>query len=751
MEQDDFEEMLFDWAEDDLLPPALDAKSEEFDPLSERIKTALTEAYASFDKEYRLPQAVPVENLWDKVNFPEVIHAIRSMVGDDEVITSNCFLYSVLCIIVGPLISRIIISWDDVQFHRHLYNYAEGWIFLPPSMDSGFESVSKYNRGNGVPFVLDPIKFKDLSPVRKQSNMNQDLTSKFRNLSERAAWTNPSWFTWNLHQFAMILGVEIFDFMRSTQFPYVFKSEGGCGGAPPWNNVFTAAAAIYRYRGGQAKVGILGVMDDANKLQVGDISPKKAFFTQNLNLALSGDQRWATIRSYVEREKWDAFRTGEEFIPLVSQEAEKTIPDELWEKSTAIEPDDLYTASAVSFLREKGHIFTEMDVVMRVEQERRLESVWGQIPMHEVEDQIELRKERYKESYLQVISELGRRQMDPEVHRRIKEIEDPFSPESIAVMVQYYRLRVEQASRISSMIYDEQIRVFKMADVETFYQKGVQGIKNQFSKSTGSRYRPESSRKQNFPDEQRTLDAIDDWLESGPLDKLLRQPIPPGCGPDDMRVVRNLNIAIQQSGNNDAFMCLIVTSDKGLVRAAQRVLTHNIGNSRPIRVVGLSGADYLNWALTKSKFVVRGKVQSVAWLRSAKLFNLVQGKDVPIQGKLLELLEQEAKMIWNRRDPKLLIEYDVPNINRFMQRFSLDSSFQLLRERAGGYLSATTVESDQLFVSRELEEIFGIPDFIRGYERSQYPLKPLNSMPVRLFSALRKGQVQGSSTTWRRI
>jgi len=199
-------------------------------------------------------------------NFPEVIQAIRFMVGDDETITSNSLMYNVLCVLIGTFAAGIRISWSDVGFSKDFYNYAEGWIFLPPSTRSSFEAVNKYARGNGVPFVLDPVKMKNLSPVRKQSGMERDLPSKFRNLAESAAWTNLGWPTYNLHQFVLVLGIEVFDFMRSKLFPYLFHPEGGYGGSPPWGNLHTAAAAVYRYRRGSAKRGILGIMAESNDL-----------------------------------------------------------------------------------------------------------------------------------------------------------------------------------------------------------------------------------------------------------------------------------------------------------------------------------------------------------------------------------------------------------------------------------------------------------------------------------------------------
>jgi len=177
MEYQELEDYIFELRDEHLefqvaIPGFI--KPEEIEGFYEPVN----KAFLDFQGQYRLPALQGVRKFWEGP-FPEQIHAIRSMVGDDETITNNCLIYAVLCVVIGPRLSRIKISWKDVQFNKDLYNYAEGWVLIPPSADSGYESVSRYARGNGVPFVLDPIKFKNLSAVRKQSDMEVDLPSKF--------------------------------------------------------------------------------------------------------------------------------------------------------------------------------------------------------------------------------------------------------------------------------------------------------------------------------------------------------------------------------------------------------------------------------------------------------------------------------------------------------------------------------------------------------------------------------------------
>jgi len=702
-----------------------DFGQDKLKPRSEVIENELQIDLGELARSYGTPSAMAVaDHKVGKADFPTKIHAIRSMVGDDEVVTANSFLYTVCCVLFGNSCAQIKISWEDVQFHKHVFNYAEGYILLPPSKDADFESVTKYAANNGVPFVMDSIKFKDLSPVRKQSAMEMDLPSKFRNLAQRAAWTNPSWITWNAHQFALVLGVEIFDFMRSNIFPYLFKWEGGCGGAPPFNNLFTAGAAIHRFRNGRAKIGILGVMSDSNRLQKGEIGPEQAFFTKNLNLAVSGDKRWLAIRSELERQKLDALHEGIPYNTKIHQEADKTIPPELQAKSAIVNPQDAFTGVALSFLREKGYILTELDLVEREQAEFRLKSVWGPTPMRDIEDQIELRKQEYQESFHEKLTELA--VINPERHvlGAVKDIENPLDVQSMAIMKDYYTIRVEEALRFNSFIYNEEIRIFKFEDVESYYNRGTIGIKNSFSESVGAFYRPEMRKQQATPDNAMTYDEIERWLRSDTLDNLMLKPFPPGIGPDDSRVVRDLNMRLENS-NDDGHIILLISSDNQLGFTAQRILEHNF-RRKQIRIVRLSVNEFLKYCLTeqpREPYQAPGsrRIRDTGWLNEY-IYNPLRRRREKIGGVLKEFLEQQAKMIWSARKTRLIIEYDYPNINRSLARFRVLQNEGRLEELSGGYLTRTYVEADWKFPVKEIPNLYQLGEFEQGKRRSVYPI-----------------------------
>lgn len=741
---DDFDQWLIDLPENEPgISPEYSGMPhfgvQEFKNVEHHILPELSDSLSSLKRWYRTPSldAVPVTGL-NKTHFPHLIEAIRSMVGDDEVITSNSLLYCILAILLGPICARIKISWEDVQFSQWLFNYAEGYILLPMSKDSDFESVNRYNRGAGVPFVLDPVKFKDLSAVRKQSAMDVDLPSKFRNLAQRAAWTNPSWFTWGQHQHALILGIEIFDFMRSSIFPFLFQWEGGCGGAPPFNNVHTAAGMVFRFRSGRAKQGILGIMTDSNRLQKGEIRPAEAFFTKNLNLALSGDKRWLQVRSELERRKDSAEEYGTDWDRTLRDNAERTIPRELVEKGVAIDPEDAYTGVSLSFLREKGYITTELDLVERQEAEFRLKSIWGPIPMQEIEDQIAVRKDEYQSSFHEELTELFKLEPHNKVYEHFRNLGDPFSDEALAEMREYYKIRVQEALRFNSFIYNERVMVFKTSDVDTYYDRGSAGIRDGFAKSVDVLYRPEHARRILLPDERGLHNDIQKWIDSGGLKKLLTEPIPPGIGPDDSRILRDLIsfFLIKKGEGCTGGLAIIVTSDVQMVFSAQRILTHELGREFKIRVVGLKTDDYIQWSLTsadtgrpsfdrRKTYVIPHKRESrmnpqEILLNKAQLFNLVSKKKQSIDGALRTLLIVQLQHLWNVENPCIRVEYDYPNINRRCLRLQFDNASETVYELSGGFLSKQYVESSWKFPIMEFGDIRDLKEFETGHRRSYY-------------------------------
>jgi len=126
----------------------------------------------------------------DKDIKKTILEYILSAVGDDEHTTTESQSMGPLLIVAGPRISKVKLSLKDTGISRTIGNYAEGWILVPPTAESSFESVNRRHLCEGVLFVLDGVKLKLISPVRKMSQLDLDMESKMRKVSETASWVN---------------------------------------------------------------------------------------------------------------------------------------------------------------------------------------------------------------------------------------------------------------------------------------------------------------------------------------------------------------------------------------------------------------------------------------------------------------------------------------------------------------------------------------------------------------------------------
>jgi hypothetical protein len=123
-------------------------------------------------------------------------------------------------------------------------------------------------------------------------------------------------------QMSLLFACCIFDFQDAQSFPF-YGSEGGCGKLPPFSNLATGWSAMHRFHNGRAKGALLGIMDEAVRVQQGLLKPSETFFIRASHIAQLGDKRWAKYT--------DAFRalhegkSRTETTELISALAEKPI------------------------------------------------------------------------------------------------------------------------------------------------------------------------------------------------------------------------------------------------------------------------------------------------------------------------------------------------------------------------------------------------------------------------------------------
>jgi len=669
------------------------------------------------------------------------LHLIQSVVGDDEHNTTDSASLGPCLIGFGPMINGVKLSEKDLGISHYVGNYAEGWILTPPTAEASFEAVNRRHARNGVAFTLDPVKLKLLSPVRKQSQLwEQDLESKMSHLAEIAGWTDKSWFTYDYHQMALILANVIFDFEDARSFPYLFKTEGGCGGVPPYGNLDTVYSALHYYTRGKSHRAALGVMIEAVAVNTGQLSPGETFFIRSSHLANMGDRAWVQYESaYRSLLEGNELTAGE--IKLLLNSAEGvSLPDDLLDLSTEVSPDAYTVGSTISQLRKDGYIMSELDVKSAYDAKERELALMGTKPIGVLMREQEEKMATYKGNHLKLLNELSSSCGPIRDHLKGKLGTIPTLPDTHFrdICFGYYRLRAETHATYSSFFYTDTVRLFKTDEVEAYLSRAHHQVRQDFALTDSfpnwrKKFLEENS------SERKRKDDIRLWLDSGPLDRILNEPLPPGIGTDDARIARNIVdvVKTQHLEEYDAIVVLLFSGDRQLARTTAlmvrpwlsvQFLLGQIDKSAYTAICLEGVAEYhklrsqgeIDPVRNEPRIAIRGRERSIVyynyllrqrwWLPVDVISQLVQSGSKP------NFLDSRKKYVFH-------LEYDYPNMERGLDLIKYDPRTNSVREYGGGFLERRTLQGfgrDSCWSCTPYDALASWPDFDERENRRYY-------------------------------
>jgi len=636
------------------------------------------------------------------------LHLIQSVVGDDEHNTTDSYTYGPCIIGFGPMINGIKLSWKDTGISHYVGNYAEGWIITPPSADASFEVVNRRHNRNGVPFTLDTVKVKLLSPVRKQSQLwENDLESKIIHLAEIASWTDKSWFTYDFHQMSIILANAIFDFEDSRSFPFLFKTEGGCGGVPPYGNLDTVYSAMHYYTRGKSRRAIVGVMEEAIAVNLGSLSPKDTFFLRSSHLANMGDHVWlkyeSAYRTLLERGEL----TASEANDLLAATEGTTLPADILTFGVEINPDNYVVGSSIAQLRKDGLLMSEIDVKVLLDSRKREQAVMGEKPIGILMNEIRESQVAFKSNHLKTLSEISGRDSTIRESLNARRLMLPDEPDTTFrdILYTYYRLRSESHALYSSFFYTDTIRVFKTSEISDYIGR------------SGNQVRADMAKTDTFPDWRRNFleenseerhrrTAVGDWFESAPLGDILSQPLPPGIGTDDARIARSVLQVVKDHNPNqmDAFAVILFSGDRQLARTTALLVRPYI--STRLAVFSIDKSSYV--AMCLDGLSESTDLQSLGKLHKGEPIRRIrqEGKKIMYYNYLLKRQWPMPEIVFNqmaelsglkgmfKKKFKLLshVEYDYPNMERGLDLLRYRPSTNSIEEYGGGFLERKTLQ-----------------------------------------------------------
>jgi len=620
-------------------------------------------------------------------------HVIESNVGDDANVTTDSLLYAILTVCTAAHVSFIKLSDKDIGISRHIANYAEGWLLTPPSAGSSFESVNRYNKGRGLAFVLDPVKLKLLSAVRKQSSEEMDLESKLSHLAEIAAWTDRSWFTYDFHQMSLILANCVFDFNDARSFPYLYKTEGGSGGMPPYGNLATAYSALHYYTRGRSKRAILGVMQESLAILFGRLPPKDSFFLRASHIANAGDREWAHYESaYRHMIDHGHISRAEARDTLRAMQGSELAPG-LKDLGFEVTPERFTVGSAVGHLREKGYLMTEIDVKLLQQKVEKERSVFGTKPIEDVLLEQEESARLFKTQSWKLLTTLyeGSSKVRSKIDSLLGSIDDSYEGFS-DIAHEYYRMRGDHNTQFSSFFYTDTIRVFKSKDVEDFFGVRKPKLAEDFAQSELiPKYR---SLPVETTHERLARDEVESWLNSGHLNEVLKGPLPTGIGTDDSRILAE--IANTPVNNVTGHVTVILSDDSGLIRSAASILkTRPWGKLTTAVVAQLRGNDYtaicLQGVREAYEMTLTG-LSKPARIHDVPYYNYILKKMWSLPEAVVAGIRDMIPGNW-RKAVECRLYYDVPNLERRLERTRYRSDTNTVTVLHGGALSRVTVDS----------------------------------------------------------
>jgi hypothetical protein len=605
-----------------------------------------------------------------------VIEAIISITGDDEILTTDSQSLSPLHFVAGGVLSKIKLSLRDTGISKRKGNYTEGWILLAPNREATFESVNRRHQSDGVGLTLDIPKLKQASAVRKQSRLDNDFESKFVDLYKTSEWVHEYWFTYDICQLNLVLATVVFDLKDAKVFPFLYKTEGGCGGKPPWNNLDTVVSALHKFAGGKARTGILAIMDEASLIQSNKLKPKDSIYMQANHYAQTGNQ--ALNRMVENKLLFSSMSAGEKLNLLNSCKGENPLPDTLMEKSITIEPENKLIGSAISDLRRNGLVMTELDVRLKLISEEKFFSVLGERNMGEVKTSLDFLRSSSKKNGFKLLSEIL-------PNKNKKEI---LYENTKKVMNSYFTSRAKRDD-ITSLSYAGIIRVFKTADVLNEFQTQSYGLGDEILSSLES----DLFTNRHLNHAKRVRDFQVDWLENHDLINLINQEVPPGIGPDDARIARKL-LSLENENKDIPFLSFVVTNDRAMIESLNAITRNG--------VIRFPKETYFSEIYDPNP---RYRMKKKFLLKHCELNTLMYSS----------FIEESCKQ---NGINKYIVLYDFPNLERDIETWQDMSGFKF--SNSGGYLKRISIKESGSWSEKPWSHFKQMNDFTVGVKKKNF-------------------------------
>jgi len=607
--------------EDELLQQFI-LDEEPFEELTLDQRDIVYDKIAKNIQENEIEGRVPVVNFSNlqKENF-----CCQAFKGDDEITVDLTGALGSVMISVTQTLLKVEISWSDTGISSTMGNYAEEWILPPLSKNSTYVSSTTYAKEDSIPWTLDTVKLKLLSPVRKQSQLEDDLESKLAYLGAAAAWCHPNWFTYDFHHTSIILAMETFDFHGADTFPFLNKEDGGLSCPIPWGNPITLWFYANHYKRGRSITAIGSIIHESNKVKTGLVTPDQTFFLKGINAYKSGSALWGQYISTMNILQNNQI-SEIEIHDLIKASLEVDVPEALREKALVIDINDTVIAVSISRLRSAGELITELDLLASLNEYERYLNLFADKPFAQLYKEQELRNEKVRARPLQVLNTIA-------VSAPVKLSKAVPSTitfnDFITESVDYMKFSRKYQAFRTSFNNTGKVRVYRSADVRQYFDSFN---RREFLLSLANNVEPSFRwvRMDVLPEDEENWRNIVFWLKNP--DPFITR-IPVGVCTDDARLLHELHNIM-----NVSQFVICVTNDRDLSLMLKKTIeSHNrLNRSVPIDYANLTVTNYLILC-----HVLRFKPRSLNKFNT--LFNTITSTPVELNSTLLKVFETEIK------------------------------------------------------------------------------------------------------------
>jgi hypothetical protein len=357
---------------------------------------------------------------------------------------------------------------------------------------------------------------------------------------------------------------------------------------------------------------------------------------------------------------------------------------------------------------------TEVDVKLLEQKIEKERSVFGTKPIGDLLLEQEESSRLFKSQSWKLLTQLyeGSKEIRKKIDGLLGSIGDSYEQFS-SLAEAYYRLRGDHNAQFTSFFYTDTIRVFKTKDVQDVFGMKKPQLAEDFSQSELiPRFR--SMPVETIP-ERVARDEVESWLDSGDLNEILKNPLPTGIGTDDARILNE--IAATPVNNVTGHVSVILTDDSGLVRSAAATLKTRPWGKRTTAVVAqLRRNDYtaicLQGVRESYEMQLSGETRPPR-IHAVPYYNYILKEMWLLPERAVAGIRDMIPGSWQKR-VECRLYYDVPNLERGLERTRYRPETNTITVLSGGCLSRTTVDSlprSQAWSELPMSHISGWDDF----------------------------------------